>query len=116
MGIKKPHRYRPGIVALKEIRKYQQSTWPLLLKAPFRRLVREIIQDLAVDQVRVQPAAFDALQEACEAFIVQLYEEAQLYAIHAKRQTLQVKDMELACRIRGVGLRGSTSHRFAFRK
>jgi histone H3 len=44
-GVKKPHRFRPGTVALREIRKYQKSTELLLRKLPFQRLVREIAQD-----------------------------------------------------------------------
>ena len=46
-GVKKPHRYRPGTVALREIRKYQKSTDLLLRKLPFQRLVREIAQGTA---------------------------------------------------------------------
>ncbi|KAH8267365.1 hypothetical protein KR026_001062 [Drosophila bipectinata] len=44
-GVKKPHRYRPGTVALREIRRYQKSTELLIRKLPFQRLVREIAQD-----------------------------------------------------------------------
>ncbi|KAL4305116.1 hypothetical protein AHAS_Ahas16G0046100 [Arachis hypogaea] len=47
-GVKKPHRYRPGTVALREIRKYQKSTELLIRKLPFQRLVREIAQDFKV--------------------------------------------------------------------
>ncbi|KAF8625029.1 hypothetical protein AX17_006943, partial [Amanita inopinata Kibby_2008] len=44
-GVKKPHRFRPGTVALREIRRYQKSTELLIRKLPFQRLVREIAQD-----------------------------------------------------------------------
>jgi histone H3/H4 len=42
--VRKPHRYRPGTVALREIRKYQKSHDLLIRKLPFQRLVREIAQ------------------------------------------------------------------------
>ena len=55
-GIKKPHRYRPGTVALRDIRKYQKSTNLLVRKLPFQRLVREIAQDFKQD-LRFQASA-----------------------------------------------------------
>uniref|UniRef100_A0A2K6A1X4 Histone H3 n=1 Tax=Mandrillus leucophaeus TaxID=9568 RepID=A0A2K6A1X4_MANLE len=60
-GVKKPHRYRPGTVALREIRCYQKSTELLIRKLPFQRLVREIAQDFKTD-LRFQSAAIGALQ------------------------------------------------------
>ena len=138
-GVKKPHRYRPGTVALREIRKYQKSTellirwafrccppprapvWlPRLLlegpcsrrqqgalrpqparrKLPFQRLVREIAQDFKTD-LRFQSSAVLALQEAAEAYLVGLFEDTNLAAIHAKRVTIMPKDIQLARRIRG---------------
>ena len=99
-GIKKPHRYRPGTVALREIRRYQKSTSLLLRKLPFQRLVREIAQDIAPD-LRFQSAALLAIQEASEAYLVSTFEDANLCALHAKRVTVQPKDMDLALRIRG---------------
>lgn len=97
---KKPHRYRPGTVALREIRKYQKSTDLLIRKLPFQRLVREIAQDFKSD-LRFQSSAILALQEAAESYLVSLFEDTNLCAIHAKRCTIQVKDMQLARRIRG---------------
>ena len=99
-GIKKPHRYRPGTVALREIRKYQKSTELLIRKLPFQRLVREIALNYKSD-LRFQTQAILALQEACEAYIVKLFEDTNLCAIHAKRVTIMAKDMILARRIRG---------------
>lgn len=99
-GAKKPHRWRPGTVALREIRKYQKSTDLLLRKAPFQRLVREIAEKLETD-VRFQSTAVLALQEASEAYLVGLFEDSVLCAIHAKRVTLMPKDILLARRIRG---------------
>ena len=99
-GVKKPHRYRPGTVALREIRKYQKSTELLIRKLPFQRLVREIAQDFKTD-LRFQSSAVLALQEAAEAYLVGLFEDTNLCAIHAKRVTVQRKDMDLARRIRG---------------
>ena len=100
MGVKKPHRYRPGTVALREIRKYQKSTDLLIRKLPFQRLVREVAQDFYSD-LRFQSSALLALQEAAEGFLVSLFEDTNLCAIHARRVTIMAKDMQLARRIRG---------------
>ena len=99
---KRKQRLRPGEAALKEIRKYQRSTDLLLRKLPFARLVRQVQQGLAPHDFRWQAAALVALQEAAEAHLVGLFEDANLCAIHAKRVTIMVKDMQLARRIRGV--------------
>ena len=110
-SIKKPHRYRPGTVALREIRSYQKSTGLLIRKLPFQRLVREIAQQmnpnglewgrLVGSEIRFQSTAILALQEAAEAYLVGLFEDTNLCAIHAKRVTILPKDMLLARRIRG---------------
>ena len=99
-GVKKPHRFRPGTVALREIRKYQKSTELLIRKLPFQRLVREIAQDFKTD-LRFQSHAITALQEASEVFLVQLFEDTNLCAIHAKRVTIMPRDLALARKIRG---------------
>ncbi len=111
--VKKPHRFRPGTVALREIRKYQRSTDNLLRKLPFQRLVREIAQAFK-DDLRFNASALLALQEAAEIHLVELFELSNLCAIHAKRVTIMPKgdnsfitllisllDMQLARRIRG---------------
>ncbi len=98
-GIKKPHRYRPGTVALRESRKYQKSTEFLIRKAPFQRLVREITQGHKGD-LRFQSSALGASQEASEAYLVGLFEDTNLCAIHAKRVTIMPKDIQLTRRIR----------------
>ena len=97
---KKKHRYRPGTVALREIRKYQKSTELLVRKLPFQRLVREIAQDFK-SELRFQTTAMLALQEAAESYLVGLFEDTNLCAIHAKRVTIMPKDIQLARRIRG---------------
>ena len=99
-GIKKPHRFRPGTVALREIRRFQKSTDLLIRKLPFQRLVREIAQEFKTD-LRFQSAAVLALQEAAEAYLVGLFEDSNLCAIHAKRVTIMPRDIQLARRIRG---------------
>ncbi|KAF2841474.1 histone-fold-containing protein [Patellaria atrata CBS 101060] len=101
---RKKHRYKPGTLALKEIRKYQRSTDLLLLKLPFSRLVREIAMSMTLsgDMLRWQASAIQALQEAAEAFLVHLFEDTNLCAIHAKRVTIMQKDIQLARRIRGA--------------
>ena len=119
-GVKKPHRYRPGTVALREIRRYQKSTELLIRKLPFQRLVREIAQGMSLvyfwlefsilillllidfkTDLRFQSSAIGALQEAAEAYLVGLFEDTNLAAIHAKRVTIQPKDIQLARRLRG---------------
>jgi histone H3 len=99
-GVKKPHRFKPGTVALREIRKYQKSTELLLRKLPFQRLVREIATEFKTD-LRFQSTAVFALQEAAESYLVGLFEDTNLCAIHAKRVTIMPKDIQLARRIRG---------------
>ena len=124
-GVKKAHRYRPGTVALREIRRYQKSTELLIRKLPFQRVVREIAEDYK-SNLRFQSSAVMALQEAAEAFLVGLFEDANLCTIHgiynfckllfcqinlfqlyfnvinsAKRVTVMPKDIQLARRIRG---------------
>lgn len=94
------HRYRPGTVALREIRRYQKSTDLLIRRLPFQRLVREVALMYKTD-LRFQASAVAALQEAAEAYLVQLFEDTNLCAIHAKRVTIMAKDMKLARRIRG---------------
>ena len=98
--MKKPHRFRPGTVSLREIRKYQKSTELLIRKLPFQRLVREIATEYKSD-LRFQSQAILALQEAAEAYMVGLFEDTNLCAIHAKRVTIMPKDIQLARRIRG---------------
>ena len=100
-GIKKPHRFRPGVVALRQIRKYQRSTELLIRKLPFQRLVREIAKEFHAEDLRFQSHAIMALQEASEAYLTSLFEDTNLCAIHAKRITIMVKDLQLARRIRG---------------
>lgn len=111
-GPKKNHRFRPGTVALREIRRFQKSTELLMRKLPFQRLVREIAFDVLGESrnkdgsssgqdYRFQASAVAALQESAEAYLVGLFEDTNLCAIHAKRVTIMPKDIQLARRIRG---------------
>ena len=97
---KRKHRYRPGTLALREIRHYQKKTNLLIKRAPFARLVKEIAQDLMAE-MRFRSSAISALQEAVEAYLVGLFEDTNLCAIHAKRITIMPRDIQLARRIRG---------------
>ena len=99
-GVKKPHRYRPGTVALREINHYQKSYDLLIPKAPFALLFREILQE-EKSGTRIQAAAALAAQEMAEAFLVHRLEDSNLCAIHAGRVTVMPKDMQLAKRIQG---------------
>ena len=98
-GVKKPHCYRPGTVALQEIQKYQRSTDLLCRKLSVARLIREITQDFKIG-LCFQATALLAIQEAMEAWLVRLMEDMNLCAIHAKRVTIGPKDLSLVCRIR----------------
>jgi len=98
---RKPHRYRPGTVALREIRKYQKSVCSLIPKVSFQRLVKQVAQGI-VPEIRFQTAAILALQEAAEAYLVGLLADTNQCALHAKRVTITPKDMALARRIRGA--------------
>ena len=101
----KSKRYRPGTVALREIRYFQKSTQLLLRKSPFSRLVREVAQNLFQnsDLLLWQSAAILALQEAAESYLVGLFEDTNIVAINAKRVTILPRDMQVARRIRGQG-------------
>ena len=102
---KNPKKFRLGYKALLEIRKYQKSTDLLIPKLPFSRLIREVAMNLLEGRGtdwRFQSAAILALQEASEAFLVTLFEDSVLCAMHAKRITVMTRDMELARRIRGT--------------
>jgi histone H3 len=103
-GVKKPHKWKSGTVALREIRKYQKSAELLIKKLPFQRLVREIVKEHTRhwrDAARIKGTALEALQEAAEAYLVGVFEDTNLCAIHAKRVTIMPKDLKLAQRIRG---------------
>ena len=100
MKAKRNHRFRPGTVALREIKRYQKATTFMLAKAPFQRFIRAICDGID-GQLRFQSAALLALQEAAESYLTGLFEDANLCAIHASRVTVMKKDLELARRIRG---------------
>ena len=96
-GVKKPFRYRPGTVALREIRKYQTSTETLIPKLTFQRLVKEIMQNecllRGIDCKRIQSTALLALQEAGEQYIIDLFSKSQVAAIHGNRVTIKPSDI-----------------------
>jgi len=109
-GVKRPHRWKSGTVALREIRKYQKSTDLQFQKAPFRRLVREILGDIQGVHLddstigRVSGAAMMALQEAAEAFTVELFQVTNTATVAAKRSTVLPRDMDLVRRVQMRGL------------
>ena len=95
---RKPHRYRPGTKALKEIREYQKTGGLLVPKQPMLRFVKEIIHQFRAD-FRIQESALNVLREATEVFLVAFFENSNLCAIHGKRVTILQKDMELVKRL-----------------
>ncbi|KAH0980154.1 hypothetical protein GBA52_007331 [Prunus armeniaca] len=100
---RKKRRFRPGTVALREIRHFQKTCSLLIPAAPFIRAVREVSNNLSHGSIRWTPDALLAIQEAAEDHLVHLFEDSMLCAIHAKRVTLMKKDFELARRIGGIG-------------
>ena len=99
-GSKKPSKFRPGTVALRDIKRYQKGTEMLIRKLPFQRLVREIAQT-SKDGVRFCASAVLAMQEATEAHMINLFADTCLCAIHGRRVTIQPRDLQLARRLRG---------------
>jgi len=102
-GVKKSFRWRPGTVALRQIKKLQKTTELLIAKAPFSRLVRETADAHKVG-LRFQASAVAAIQEATEAFVVSLLSDANLTALHANRVTALPRDLQLVRRLRGERL------------
>jgi len=100
-GVIKRHRWRPGTVALREIRKYQKGGELLLRKLPFIRLVREVAQDICPDvNLRFQGKAYVALQQAAEIYLTELFQDAYLGSVSCGRITLQPKDLKLAMKLK----------------
>ena len=102
---KKKFRASPGVRTLSEIRRYQKSTENLIRRLPFQRLVREVTRNISEKAYKYKVAALFALQEAAESYLVGLFEDTNLCSIHAKRVTIMPKDMNLARRIRGQGMK-----------
>ncbi|KAF7371899.1 histone H3 [Mycena venus] len=124
-GPKRSHNFTLGTVTLRKIQQYQKTTRLQIRNLPFQRLVREISNDFKED-VRFQSSALRVLQEAAEAYLVNVFEDTNLAAIHAKRVTVQPRDLALARRLRGKRqmrtgadsreFRGFANHRGAFTK
>eukprot|EP00727_Mastigamoeba_balamuthi_P000132 m51a1_g10115 putative histone h3 (148) ;mRNA; r:27585-28187 len=95
-----PYRARPGVRALQEVRRLRKTTGLLLPRLPFARLVRDVTLYFR-DDVRWTAGALEALQESAEIYLTELFEDAYLCALHGKRVTLMVRDIQLARRIRG---------------
>ncbi len=104
IAMRKPHRWRPGMVAAREIRKFQKTTDLLIRKTPFQRLVQEIALTFGKSDLGMQSTAVLALQEAAEYFMVDVFSDTNLCASHGKRVTIMVKDLVLACCIQGIGM------------
>ncbi|KAI5189561.1 histone H3 [Nematocida sp. AWRm77] len=101
VAVKRPHRFKAGTVALREIRKYQKTTELLIRKLPFQRMVRDIASDKKKD-LRFQSSSILAIQESFENYLTSLFEDGNQCAIHAKRVTLMDKDLKLVSRIKTV--------------
>ncbi|ODM89030.1 histone H3 [Orchesella cincta] len=91
----------PGVVALGVLKRYQKSTELSIPKLPFQRLVREIAAAFWGHEFQFQAVAFEAFQEAAEAYITEVFQDTNLCARHARRVTIMPKDMQFARRIRG---------------
>ena len=97
---KKKFKFRPGTGALREIKRYQKHSKPLTARLPFQRRVRNFLKELD-GEIRLKQSSLEAMREATEAYLVEILSDSNLCAIHAKRQTVMIKDFVLACRIRG---------------
>ena len=93
-------RFLPGTVALRDIRRYQKGTEMLLRKLPFQRLVRELAQ-VEKEGIRFQASAVLAMQEATESYMINLFADTCMCAIHGGRVTIMPRDIQLARRLRG---------------
>jgi histone H3 len=102
IAVRKPHRWRPETVAAREIRKFQKITNLLIRKAPFQHLVREVALKFEKSDLQMQSTAVLALQEAAKYFMVDVFSNTNLCALHGKRVTIMVKDLVLACCIQGI--------------
>ena len=102
IAVRKPHCWRPGMVAPREIRKFQKTTNLLIRKAPFQHLVCKIALKFEKSDLQMQSTGVLALQEAAEYFMVDVFSDTNLCAMHGKRVTIMVKDMILACCIQGT--------------
>jgi histone H3 len=96
----KPHRFRPGTVALREIKKMQKSVDNLIPRAPLMRLVREIVSMFTSNGcgLRITKGAFQALRDAAEDMLVDVFETSQVFALHRGCITILPKDMKLVIR------------------
>ena len=100
--VRKPRRYRPGTVALREIRKYQKSTELLIQKLPFQRLDHEVVYSMYPTRCyKFQSTAVQALQEASESFLVRMFHQVNDLAIHGNRVTITPKDIKIWGRLTG---------------
>ncbi len=104
ISVRKSHRWCPGTVAAREIRKFQKTTNLLIRKAPFQHVVRKIALNFRKSDLQMQSTAVLALQEAAEYFMVDVFNNTNLCAVHVKHVTIQVKDLVLACCIQGTGM------------
>jgi histone H3 len=102
IAVRKPHRWCPGTVALREIQKFKKNTDLLIRKAPFQCLVCKIALKFGKSNLQMQSTAVLALQEAVEYFMVDVFSDTNLCAIHGKRVTIMKRDMVLTCRIQGI--------------
>ncbi len=102
IAVRKPHRWRPGTVALREIQKFQKNTHLLIRKAPFQRLVRKIALKFGKGDLQMQSTAVLALQEALEYFMADVFSNTNLCVMHGKCVTIMKKDMVLDCCIQGI--------------
>lgn len=92
---RKPHRWRPGTVAIREIQSQQKKTTRALPQLSVERVIREIAEEVSSDSVRFTKDALLALQEGAEQHLVEMFKEAQKLAIHSNRQTVSLADINL---------------------
>lgn len=98
---KKGHRFRPGTVSLRDIRKYQKvSNCLTFAKLPFERLVRNKLPE----GMKISKDTFIVLQYYIEQYIVDILKDSNLAAIHSGRVKLLPADIDFICKIRKIGM------------
>jgi len=93
---RKKRRYRPGTVALREIRRYQRSTDLLIGKAPIERLIHDIDRDLHAVPHRFKRSAISAIHLSAEEYLQSLFKNTIKVALNSKSQTIRPQDMDIA--------------------
>lgn len=98
-GVRKPHRFKSGTVALRDVRRAQKETTLMIRRTPFERLARHAVAQFKTD-IRFSGDALEHLQVALEGYLTKLLEKAVLAMVQRNTVTLFPKDVQLVRAIR----------------